>query len=115
MRGLTFLAALVVASAPFAASAADQQPDRPALAQSSAPAHAKVTGQVLRLSDALMDQITAGDAPGILGGGVGTAALQGNLNLTKPLTGIIQSAANAGGNPPGILPLLGNCTAGKCF
>jgi hypothetical protein len=46
---------------------------------------------------------------------VGTATLQGNLDLTNPLTGIIHSTANAGGKPPGIFPLLGNCTAGKCF
>jgi hypothetical protein len=70
MKGLTFLAALAVASAPFAASAADQTNDRPALAQAAASAHVKAGSQMLRLSDSLMDQITAGDAPGDLGAGI---------------------------------------------
>jgi hypothetical protein len=115
MKGLTLLAALVVASAPVAASAGDQQIDRPALSQVAAPAHVKVATPILHLSDSLMDEITAGDAPGILGGGIGTAYFQGHLNLDNPSNGIIQSAINAAGNPPGIFPHLGNCTAGKCF
>jgi|SRR5215472_2117221 len=115
MKGLTFLTALVVATAPCAASAADQRTDQRPLAQVAAPAHVKVTRQMRRLSDSEMDQITAGDAPGLLGGGVGTAFFQGNLNLANPSNGIIQSVDNAGGNPPGIFPHLGNCTAGKCF
>jgi len=115
MKGPTFLAALVVASAPFASSAADQRTDRPAVAQAAAPAHVKTTRQILRLSDSVMDQVSAGDAPGIFGAGVATAILQGNLNPTNPTNGLVHAAINAAGNPPGLIPAGGNCTAGKCF
>jgi hypothetical protein len=112
MKGLTFLAALVVASAPFAASAADQRNDQPGPAQLAG--HATTSGQMLRLSDALMDQITAGAAPGLFGAGVATAILIGHLDPNNPAHGLTQAAINAGGNPPGFIPGGGNCTAGKC-